>query len=84
MRSCKVPFIHQCEHMIYNSPTYGRLERRGHHSPCGLLGAGQQREEGGQQGEHRVTRHDDGVGAHTARPREPETFIVPYNESVTQ
>ena len=84
MRSCKVPFSRLDSPVYLQQLTYGRLERRGHHSPRGLLGAGEQREEGGQQGEHRVTRHDDGVGAHTARPREPETFIVPYNESVTQ
>ena len=54
--------------------TYGRLQRCRHHAPCCLLGAGEQREEGGQQGEHRVTRHDDRVGAHAARPREPETL----------
>ena len=45
--------------------TYGRLQRCGHHAPGGLLSAGEERDEGGEQGQHRVARHDDRVGAHT-------------------
>ena len=51
--------------------TYSGLQESRYQSPRGLLGAGEDGEGGHQQGQHRVTRHDDRVGRHTARPREP-------------
>ena len=53
------------------SLTYSGLQESRYQSPRGLLGAGEDGEGGHQQGQHRVTRHDDRVGRHTARPREP-------------
>ena len=51
--------------------TYSGLQEGGHKSPRGPLGAGQDGEGGDQQGQHRVTRHDDRVGRHTAGASEP-------------
>ena len=56
---------------ISSDLTYSGLKEGGHKSPRGLLGAGQDGEGGDQQGQHRVTRHDDRVGRHTARASEP-------------
>ena len=56
---------------ISSDLTYSGLKEGGHKAPRGLLGAGQDGEGGDQQGQHRVTRHDNRVGGHTAGPGEP-------------
>ena len=66
------------------SLTYSGLQEGGHKSSGGLLGAGQDGEGGDQQGQPRVTRHDDGVGRHTARPREPEHRRQVIRNTVSQ
>ena len=48
------------------------LKRSRYHTPCGLLGAGEQGQEGDEQRQDRVAGDDDGVGGHAGVARVPE------------
>ena len=68
-----LPNVIQNQSTIQSIPTYGCLESSWYQAPCGLLGAGQQGEEGEQEPQHRVAGHDDRVRGHAPGPRVPAT-----------
>ena len=68
---CTKKYRIRVQYEVY--PTYGSLESSWDQAPCGLLGAGQQGEEGEEEPQHRVAGHDDRVRGHAPGPRVPAT-----------